>query len=300
MILLTGTSGFIGQHLLKTLIRVNGSSEVLALTSEPINQCPFILHDNYHFNNDVFIKSGLGPIDTIIHAGAFTPKNSSQANDWKLSNSNITSTAALLSALFPKLRKIIYLSTLDVYEVSEIITEDSNLSPASLYAYSKLYCERMVEAWGFSNGTNVQILRIGHVYGPGEEAYQKIIPATLKKILNSQPVEIWGSGDEFRTFIYIDDVIHAIINAIMLDDYFGIINVVGEQKIRIKDLINKIIQISGQKVVINTIQSDAAKKDYIFNNDKMKKLLWPSEIPLEQGLKNEWLYMQSVNHADTL
>jgi len=300
MILLTGTSGFIGRHLLIALIKTYGASEILAFTSRPIDDCPFVLHTNYHIEKDLFVRSGYEPIETVIHAGAFTPKTSSQSNDWRLCTSNISSTDSLLSATMPNLKRIIYLSTLDVYDRCEVISEQSAVSPASLYGYSKLYCEKMVESWSYSNKTVVQLLRVGHVYGPGEEAYQKIIPTTIRKIQLNQPVEIWGEGNEYRSFIYIGDVVQAIVNSVKLNQNEGVINLVSQQKIRVWELINKLIQISGQKVVVKRVESDSVGRDYIFNNDKMKKVLWPSEITLEQGLMEEWNYMQHLSHANIL
>jgi nucleoside-diphosphate-sugar epimerase len=179
MVLLTGASGFIGKHLLAALISKYGKDNVLALTSAPLTDCRYLLHLDYSFGSGYFADNGYADsITTIIHAGAFTPKNSAQANDWKQSNSNIHNTAVLLEADLPRLEKFIYLSTLDVYGNDEIISENSTVAPASLYGHSKLYGEKMVTAWANDKKVFAQILRVGHVYGPGEEAYQKIIPVT--------------------------------------------------------------------------------------------------------------------------
>jgi len=122
MILLTGASGFIGKHLLPALITEFGYDNIVALTSAPVKECNYLLHDNYDFSDDHFIKTKFGnSIQTIIHAGAFTPKNGKQANDCEKCNSNIFNTGKLLSATLPNLKKIIYLSTLDVYGPDKII-----------------------------------------------------------------------------------------------------------------------------------------------------------------------------------
>jgi nucleoside-diphosphate-sugar epimerase len=75
MILVTGISGFIGKHVLNTLIKKEGASNILALTSAPINNCAYLLHHNYHFELDYFEKAGYHDITTVIHVGAFIPKN---------------------------------------------------------------------------------------------------------------------------------------------------------------------------------------------------------------------------------
>lgn len=295
MILLTGASGFIGKHLLRVISEKYGVDNVLALTSGPIENCRYLLHQNYTFEKDYFIKSGFGSsISVLIHAGAFTPKNSSQANDWQECNKNIINMDRLLKAELPNLKKIIYLSTLDVYGVDDVISEESALSPASLYGHSKLYGEHLIRSWGSAEDRTVQILRIGHVYGPGEEAYQKIIPVVMRKIIAGEEIEIFGTGDELRSFIYIGDVVRAIINSIDLTHHAGAVNLVGGLAISIKELVNKIISISGKNSQFKVIATNTPGRNFIFDNRKMKDQLLPLETSLEQGLLEEWSYMKNL------
>ena len=295
MILLTGASGFIGKHLLKKLVSVFGKDSILAFTSEPIEEAPYLLHNDYNFETDYFIKSGFGmQIDTIIHAGAFTPKSSKGANDVVKCTSNITTADKLLQAILPNLKKIIYLSTIDVYGPAEIISESSQLEPTSLYGESKLYVEKMIKVWAIANEKLHQILRVGHVYGPGEESYQKIIPVTIQKILQEQPLQIWGTGKEIRSFIYIKDVVNAIINASKLDMDAGVINLVSSQKVTIAELVNKLVALSGKIIVPEVIPSVMRGKDFIFDNSRMRNLLISNETVLDEGLLEEWTYLKNL------
>lgn len=291
MLLLTGASGFIGKHLLALLIEKYGRDNILCLTSQTISECKYLLHNNYHFEDDFFIKNGFQDIETIIHAGAFTPKKGSEANNIQLSNSNISSTYKLLNAALPRLKKFIYLSTLDVYDNDKIISESTLEKPASLYGHSKLYSEKMVESWGKEQNKSVQILRIGHVYGPGEEAYQKIIPATINNILSEKPVQIWGSGEELRSFIYIKDIVEAIVGSIDLEDV-GVINLVGNRSISIEDLVNTIQLISNKDIAIEKIPVEKKGRDFVFDSSKMNTYLLQKETSLEEGLKEEFEYMK--------
>ena len=295
MILLTGASGFIGKHLLVALIKEYGKDAVLALTSTPVKDPHYLLHNDYNFDANFFIKSGYGnQIHTVIHAGAFTPKNGKQANDVTNCNSNIITADKLLQADLPGLKKIIYLSTLDVYAPAEIISETSEVQPGSLYGDSKLYVEKMITAWAKANNTIHQILRVGHVYGPGEQAYQKIIPVTINKILQDQPLQIWGTGKEIRSFIYIGDVVEAIMNALQLSVNAGVINLVSTQKITIAALVDKLIALSGKSIVPEVVPVDVPGKDFVFDNYKMKDLLFSNETTLDEGLLQEWTYMKNL------
>lgn len=293
MILLTGASGFIGKHLLLQLIKKYGKSNVIALTSRPIDECNYILHNNFQFDPDFLINHGYTNIKTIIHAGAFTPKNGSQANDVNLSNSNIYSTEKLLNLTLPYVQNFIFLSTLDVYDNAEIISENTSENPISLYGFSKLYCEKMVEQWGIKNNKVTQILRIGHVYGPGEEAYQKIIPISINKILNKESLQIWGTGNELRSFIYINDVVYAIISSLEITEGLGIINLVSNQSISINDLIAKLIKISKEEIEIINIPTNLGSRSLVFDNTKMINWLLKKETNLDDGLNEEFEYVKT-------
>lgn len=293
MILLTGASGFIGKHLLLQLIKKYGKNNVIALTSRPIDECNYILHNDFQFDPDFLINHGYTNIKTIIHAGAFTPKNGSQANDVNLSNSNIYSTEKLLNLTLPYVQNFIFLSTLDVYDNAEIISENTSENPISLYGFSKLYCEKMVEQWGIKNNKVAQILRIGHVYGPGEEAYQKIIPISINKILNKESLQIWGTGNELRSFIYINDVVNAIINSLEITEGLGIINLVSNQSISINELISKLIKISKKEVEIINIPTNLSSRSLVFDNTKMINWLLKKETNLDDGLNEEFEYVKT-------
>lgn len=294
MILVTGVSGFIGKHLLKALLKEYGADKLLALTSAPITECAYLLHNNYCFDKDYFVTAGYDSIHTIIHAGAFTPKSGKEANNFKDCNSNISNTAKLLESDLPKLKKFIFFSTLDIYGPSEIITEQSVIAPVSLYGLSKYYCEQMVMAWAQSTSLIAQVLRVGHVYGPGEEKYQKIIPTSFKKIIEGKPVQLWGTGKETRAFIYIDDLVNAILQSLKLEAAAGPINLVSSQSISVKQLVDELILITGKEVVVELVPTASQARNLAFDNSKMRKLLLPTEIPLKEGLEKEWDYMKNI------
>lgn len=295
MILLTGASGFIGKHLLETLVQKYGRNHVLALTSQPITVCAYLLHNNYEFERNFFVDNGYEDIEIIIHAGAFTPKNSNQSNEIDCSNSNILNTQKLLNANLQKLKKIIFLSTIDIYGIDDVINEKSVESPLSLYGYSKLYCEKMIEIWSRKNEIKCQILRIGHVYGPGEEEYQKIIPLIMKRVLNNETIQIWGTGNDLRSFIFIKDIVTSILNSIQMREEVGVINVVSGRPISINDLVQKIKNISESELITEYIQANTTGRNLVFDNSKMLCWLLEQETDFDIGLTTEFVYMKSLN-----
>ncbi|MBX9888359.1 MAG: NAD(P)-dependent oxidoreductase [Flavobacteriaceae bacterium] len=294
MILVTGCTGFIGKHLLAGLIKKYGVEHIVAFTSKPIEGCNYLLHNNYDFDDNYFIDNGYTSIDIIIHIGAFIPKSASEVNHLEKSNSNILNTYKLINSNLPNLKKVLFFSTVDIYSVSTSINECTIESPVSLYGSSKLYCEKMLETWGELNKKELQILRIGHVYGPGEETYLKIIPETFRKIIDNEPVTIYGTGEDLRSFIYIDDVIKSALNALELTENIGVVNVVGNQEIAIKDLVYKIIDITKQDIKVDNVDSAAPPRHLKFDNAKLVKYLLQEETPLDIGLKIEYEHYKKI------
>lgn len=294
MILLTGASGFIGQQLLKRLVSLYGPENVIALTSQPIEICKYVLHSNYRFSKEIFISNGFHEISTIIHAGAFTPKSGSDANNIEKCISNISNTAKLLNAELPSLNKVIFLSTIDVYGADNPIHEQSPVSPISLYGYSKLFCEQLIEKWADQHSKICQVLRVGHVYGPGEEEYKKLIPELMRRLINGKNITLYGEGHEIRSFIFISDIIDAIISSLNKNKYLGPVNLVGEEQISVRALIKKLVMISKKSVGVEQKEALSEPRDLIFCNTKLKKELTIPKMSLDEGLKTEWDYMQSI------
>lgn len=295
MILVTGASGFIGKHLINRLSNILGPDRILALSSKSVTNCRYLNSLQFTFDVHYFIEHEYVDIDTIIHLGAFTPKSGNDSNSYMECNSNIINTQNLLRCEMPNLKKFIFISTLDVYSnEGSKISENSSTDPISLYGHSKLYCERMIEAWANDKNIIFQVLRLGHVYGPGEELYQKIIPTSMKTLLENKNLKQYGEGQDQRSFIFIDDVVTSIINSLELPSFVGPINIVGSQNISINKLLNKMVLISGRDVQIEKVAWDGGRRDLIFDNSKLKKFLLSKETSLDEGLQKEWNYFLSL------
>ena len=292
-ILITGTNGFIGSALLKRVFDLFGPENVVVISSNVNTRCNTITYDSKSMIFEGKFEI-LDDVEVLIHAGAFTPKNGSEVNDIYNCNRNIIFTEKLLQLGFRKLKKIIYLSTLDVYKSDVVISERTAIDPGSLYGLSKYYCERMIDLFSKKMGIDSLILRVGHVYGPGEEKYEKFLPKTIRSIIQNNEVELWGDGSDLRSFIYIDDVIEAITNATKTIESYSIINVVGGHSITLNELIEKLMAIRGKSVAIKMRPSNIPKRDLVFDNSLLKKTLLSNETDLIVGLKKEFDYFENL------
>jgi UDP-glucose 4-epimerase len=296
MILLTGSSGFIGRHLLRALVGTYGQENVIACASRPAPGVRTILHHGYAASTPLFPHDKLDAVETLLHAGAFTPKGGAQANQALACTGNITSTLALLQARLPHLERVVFLSTVDVYAPSEIsLSESSPTGPVTLYGHSKLYCEQLVRHWCAEENLSARILRVGHIYGPGEEAYRKVIPATFAALMAGAPVTVYGEGKERRAFLYVDDLVTAILRAIPRDDIADPINLVSGHAVSMAALVNRIIAVTGVPARIERVPATAPIRDVVYDNARIRELLLPEpETSLDAGLRAEFAHLQTL------
>ena len=285
---MTGTSGFIGSRLLQTARAMYGDN-VTAFSSHPSEGNHIVYANRTDFSLAPAELALVEDANVLIHAGAFTPKCGTEANQIKSCNSNIAFTEELLALPWRNLKKIIFLSTVDVYNNFDCPISEATLTvPTTLYGMSKLYCERMMSLHAAERGIAIQVLRIGHVYGPGEEQYAKVIPKAIERIIAGGDVELWGEGEELRSFIYISDVVTAILKAVELQEEPGVINVVGGNVISIRDLLEKLIAIGGRQTKIVQQEFSGTRRDLVFDNTKLKRYLLPEESDFTTGLKMEF------------
>jgi UDP-glucose 4-epimerase len=297
MILVTGTNGFIGSHYLRFLCE-NYQDKIVIVGSKANKTLSSLLWIQADYNNPIpftIAEELREKIEYIVHLGSFTPKSNNEISNIEKANQNIQFTSQFLSYQFPNLKRFVFASTLDVYAADQIISETSSIQAQGMYALSKFYCERMLEVWASQNNYPLSIARIGHVFGPGEEKYKKLIPLVFEKIKQNQTLSLFGTGNELRNFIYVDDVVQALFLLTFGDTCFPIINVVGEESITVKNLIELLLQITNSNLPIDHQQKDQKGKDFIFDNRLLKSLLKQPLVPLELGLKKEWEYLQNLN-----
>ncbi len=290
-ILITGLSGFIGSNLLDFLKENHATSldRIIALSSVKQEGIETIIYKH----NALLEGIVLPDCDTLIHLGAWIPKISNDGNNVNCSNSNIFFTAELLNLLPSSIKNIIFISTVDVYgEQNEVITENTMTTPTSLYGSSKLYCETMVANWAKEREIGCQILRIGHIYGKGEDQYKKLIPIFINNILNNVPISISSSGAEKRSFLHVSDCVRCIWEAIQIPTKTNIINIVSEHPKSVKEIAELLVEISGTNETINILNQNIKTRDLVFNNTLMKSFFGEEKVKIEDGLKEEFNYFQ--------
>lgn len=192
-------------------------------------------------------------------------------------------------------KKLVYTSSVSVYEQSEeSISEDTNYTEKDLYGISKLMTEVYLLEKSKKLGFVLQILRLGQIYGEGEEKYSKIVSSFLSKLIRKETITIWGDGEALRSNLYVKDVVRYIYEASLQESSEFPVNICSNQTVSIKTL----LEICSKTVGVDLsdyLKFDKSKKcNNISYITTRQRALFPSfvETPLEVGVKNLYSYLR--------
>lgn len=294
-ILVTGATGFIGSHLVKKLMSIN-NTHLLLLSRQDCHaheeNVKWLKADMKDLNSAFWKRCNIPHIDVVFHLGAFTPKKKSNANNIiDIFDDNLIGTRNLLESLPSGVEKLIFASTSDVYAPvshNEVLTEKSSLNPGGLYGASKLFCEKLVSVWADKNKCICTILRYGHIFGPGEDAFDKLIPLVIKQLSSNKPPTVYGVGMALRDYLYVAEVVEVTIRAAQAQCNIGPINIVRGESCSIREIVEILIRQTGANVDINFITDKNHGISFRFDNTAMKSELgtWPL-VSIHDGLLEE-------------
>jgi nucleoside-diphosphate-sugar epimerase len=171
-------------------------------------------------------------------------------------------------------------------------------NPDSEYGWEKLFSERLFLAYARNKGLDVRIARFHNIYGE-EGTYkggrEKAPAAMCRKAVESDGIiEVWGTGEQSRSFLYIDDCIDAV-RLLMQSDFKEPINIGSEEVISINGLAQMAIDISGKDIKIKNIASNAiGVQGRNSDNTLIESILkWKPKYTLRQGLERTFNWIKS-------
>ena len=233
--LITGGCGFIGTSLIAHLLKETPGINIRVIdnlsvgTEEDLSEvCDFVKSDPTHLPShsaqvvqlvvgdirsyDICLRCCEG-VDVIVHLAANTgvaPSVESPKTDMEV---NVVGTFNMLEAArLNKVDKFVFASSgAPVGEVEPPITEDKPPRPVSPYGASKLAGEGYCSAYFRTFGLKTVSLRFGNVYGPRSKHKSSVVARFFKQALNGRTLEVYGDGKQTRDFIFIDDLMQAIM-----------------------------------------------------------------------------------------
>lgn len=293
-ILITGATGFLGTTFLSCLKKSGlfANDSLFLLTSREIPGYRCILHKNYTFTKEELIRGGLEHVDIVFHLGSAVPRTKEEYNlnyTVKFAE-NVHNTIHLWNNLPNIPAKFIFTSSVDVYHNNgEEINEDTPLQLNSMYSASKIMCEKYLEQVCAENKTVLQILRLGQIYGPGEDVYAKILSAFMKQAMEGRRINIFSDGSDIRSMLLAEDCCRCIAQAADFDTYIGPVNIASSQSVTLKELVDLIFKTIGKEPDVQYGSSTDIKKN-LFNTSKMNRLFNLKETPTADGIRAYYAY----------
>jgi UDP-glucuronate 4-epimerase len=305
-ILVTGAAGFIGSHLSEKLIQhgnqVIGIDNFDPFYSEKIKLSninslekseKFKLHKLDITNIDSF-KSIDDDIELVVHLAAKAGVLPSIKDPVGYLRTNIIGTQNVLEFMKERsIDKLIFGSSSSIYGNNKKVPFeefDSVDHPVSPYAQSKKSSELLNYTYHHLYNFDIVNLRFFTVYGPRQRP-DLAIHKFIDLIQNNKPITMFGDGTSSRDYTFIDDIVEGILSAINYvqnnSNIYEIINVGGNNPIKLIDLINKIYSLTDQKPNINKVDFQMGDVNQTYANiNKAKKLLnYNPSIDFDEGLR---------------
>jgi nucleoside-diphosphate-sugar epimerase len=303
-VLVTGGAGFIGSHIVDSLLargcRVRVIDNLITGTKQNLCHCldkiEFIQDD---IRNAQALDKALEGIDLISHQAALRSVPKSVSNPLEYHQVNVTASLDLyLKAKDKGIERIVYASSSSVYGERENFPEKESdpVYPYSPYAATKLHAEQYGYIFTHMYGLDVVSLRYFNVYGPRqslEDEYSVVIPKFTISLLNAKSVPIYDDGEQERDFTYIDDIVDANIKAFTQEGIGGqTFNIANGKPHSVNYLFKKLQELTGNYQVAEYLQprpGDVRKTHAL--SSKAKELLgWEPKICFEEGLRRtvEW------------
>lgn len=317
-ILVCGAGGFIGGHLVKDLL--NDGYEVICADIKPVefwfqkfDECNNFSLDLKEYENCLPVTQNVDYIYNMacnMGGMGFIENNKAECMLSVLINTNL-----LRCALKNKVKKYFFSSSACVYNASKQEKnfipglKESDAYPAEPedgYGWEKLFSERMCRHFSEDFGLETRVARYHNVYGVfgTYDGGREKAPAALcrkvieAKINNKNFIDVWGDGEQTRSFMYIEDCIKGT-KKLFNSNCKDVVNIGSEEQVSINQMIDIIEEIANIKLKRN-YQLDKPKgvRGRSSNNDLVRqKLNWDTTISLKEGLEKtyNWIYAEMTS-----
>jgi len=266
-ILVTGGAGFIGSHVLRHFVSKYPDYKIVNLDILSYASDLTRLEDIENKENYSFIKGDINnfslvkelfhnyKIDSVINLAAESHVDKSILDPKKFAETNILGTLNLLNIsnkYWDKnaMNRFYQISTDEVYGdlgSKGIFTESSPYKPKSPYSASKASADHLVRSFHHTFNLPILISNCSNNYGPDQHE-EKLIPMTIKKIINQKKIPIYGEGQNIRDWIFVQDHVNAIDEIFHKGKPGETYNIGGDNEIKNLDLVHKIIDICDKKM----------------------------------------------------
>ena len=305
-ILVTGGTGFIGNHLCRKLL--NEGHFVICLdnnfTGSMDNIQDMRSNPNFEFIRHDITLPILLEIDQIYHLACPASPKAYQYNAIKTIKTNILGTLNALGIAKRTKAKILITSTSEVYGDPKISpqTEEywGNVNPIgirSCYDEGKRVAETLMMEYYRNHDTDIRIARIFNTYGPRMDKNDgRVVSNFINQCLENKNIAIYGDGSQTRSFCYIDDTVDGLIKLMNQTETIGPINIGNPYEMSIKELSEKCLTMidTTSKIEYKELPQDDPMKRQPDISKAKKYLNWIPQVNLDDGLQKTIKYFKEL------
>lgn len=294
--LITGAAGFLGSTVANHLAREGHQVRGLDDLSKGD---PQVLSPDVHFtrgdvNDRPKLWTLLQEVDCVYHLAARVSVPESVLYPREYNATNVGGTVSLMEAMRDVgVQRVILTSSGAVYgdQGEQPLKESATPDPHSPYAVSKIAAEYYIRTIGKLWGMETVCLRIFNAYGPGQHlpaSHPPVVPHFLRQALRGGTLVVHGDGHQTRDYVYVDDVVSAMVAAATASDVNGlVINVGSGTETSIRDLVKEVGRATGNEVdsLYNSQTSGGVSRMKADLTLARQKLNYKPSIKLDEGLR---------------
>jgi GDP-D-mannose 3', 5'-epimerase len=310
-VLVTGAGGFIGHHLVAYLKRRGHWVRGVDIKPPEYERSPadeFELLDLRSRANCLLATRGVGEVYAL--AADMGGMGYITAHDAKILHDNALINVNTIEASRKNgVARYLYTSSACVYpqhlqdeaDIAPLREEDAYPAmPQDAYGWEKLMAERLCQYYTRDYGIETRIVRFHNIFGPlgtWDGGREKAPAALCRKVayakLTDDPVvEIWGDGEQTRSFCYVDDCVTGLYK-LMRSDYSEPLNLGQDRMVSINELADLIAAIAGRPIVKNHVDGPQGVRGRNSDNTRLREILgWEPAISLEEGLARTYAWIE--------
>ena len=306
-ILVTGGAGFIGSHLCERLL--NDGNDVICLDNFFTGNKRNIVHllDNKYFElvrHDI-TDPYKAEVDEIYNLACPASPIHYQYNAIKTVKTSVMGAINMLGLAKRLKAKILQASTSEVYgdpavhpQVESYWGNVNCIGPRSCYDEGKRVAETLFVNYHLQNNVKIKIIRIFNTYGPRMHPNDgRVVSNFIVQALKNNDITVYGDGSQTRSFQYVSDLINGMTKMMETpDNFFGPINIGNPGEFTIKQLAEKVIEMTGSKskFIYQPLPGDDPVRRKPDISLAKEKLNWQPQINLEQGLAKTIAYFDEL------
>lgn len=301
--LVVGGNGFIGGHLAWRLVEEEHQVRVYDRGPAKFRAAPEAAeYVEGELGNAGLLREAVEGVEVVYHFVSTTlPKTSNDDPIYDV-RSNLIDTLQLLEACDAAgVRKVVFASSGGtVYGVPQAtpISEDHRTEPITSYGIVKLAIEKYLGLFHHLHGLDYAALRISNPYGPYQDpgGQQGAVAVFLSRIRAGDPITIWGDGSVVRDYLYVSDLVDALVLAAKVETSHKVLNVGSGQCVSLNELVSLMAKVTGESPRVEYLPGRTldVPASVLEVERTRSELGWSPQVGMAEGLDQTWAWISTL------